>query len=150
MPALRPMAAMLAAASVSAFAPVSAQARTSPSPMVDKINHVRQAYGVPPVRYSRSLSGSSSRFARYLARTQRFAHGSPIHASGRFSRLGEILALMRGWKIQRDLTLWYWMNSPSHRSVLLSPNFSYIGAARVPGYFAGSPTVFWTVQFGRR
>ena len=69
MPALRPVAAMLAAASVSAFAPVSAQARTSPSPMVDKINHVRQAYGVPPVRYSRSLSGSSSRFARYLART---------------------------------------------------------------------------------
>lgn len=149
MSALRPIAAIVAVACTLLLAPAAAQARKSPSPMVDKINRARLANGIRPMRYSSSLSGSSSRFARHLAASQRFAHSSRIRASGRFSRLGEILALMRGWDVQRDLTLAYWLNSPSHRAVLLSPAFRYVGAARTSGYFAGSPVMFWAVQFGR-
>ena len=149
MPACRPVAAILAAALTFLLAPAAAQARQSPSPMVDKINKVRRAHGIRALRYSPSLSGSSAAFAGYLAATQRFAHGSRINASGRFSQLGEILALMRGWKVRRNRTLRYWLQSPSHRGVLLSSAFRYVGAARSRGTFGGTPSLVWTVQFGR-
>lgn len=149
MPASRPVAAIVAVALTLLLAPAAANARKSPSPMIDKINEVREAHGLAPMRYSRSLSRSSARFAHHLADTQRFAHSSRIKASGRFSQLGEILALMRGWEVQRSATLAYWLQSWSHRAVILNPAFRYVGAARAPGYYAGSPTLFWTVQFGR-
>ena len=149
MSALRPVAAILAVAFVFLLAPVAAEARKSPSLMVDKINEVRRAQGLAPMRYSSSLSRSSRRFARYLARTDQFTHGARISASNRFSRLGEVLALMRGWQVQRDLTLAYWLYSWSHRAVLLNPGYRYVGAARVNGYFKEIPMMFWTVQVGR-
>lgn len=148
MPALRPIAATLAVALTLLLAPVTAHAR-SPSPMVDKINKVRRAHGLAPMRYSRSLSRSSSRFVHHLASTQRFAHSSSIRASNRFSQLGEVLALMRGWEVRRALTLAYWLQSWSHRAVIMNPGFRYVGAARARGHYAGSPMLFWTVQFGR-
>jgi uncharacterized protein YkwD len=147
--ARRHVAAILAVAFAMLFAPPAGAASKSPSPMVDKINEVRRAHGLRPARYSRSLSGSSAWFARQLARTQRFTHGARIGGSSRFSTLGEVLALMHGWKIRRSRTLAYWLTSPSHRAVLLSPAFRYVGAARARGYFFGSRTMFWTVQLGR-
>ena len=150
MPARRHAAVILAVTIATLLAPASVAARTSPSPMVDKINKVRKDHGLRPARYSRSLSASSSDFARYMAATQQFAHGSRIMASNRFSSLGEVLALSRGWKVRRKRTLRRWLRSPSHRSVILSRSFYYVGAARVNGYFGGLPVVFWTVQFGRR
>jgi uncharacterized protein YkwD len=117
--------------------------------MVDQINGVREAHGVPPVHYSRSLAGSSSSFGRYLVRTHQFTHARRIMASHRFAKLGEILALTFGWDVRRNDTLGDWMHSPRHRAVLLSPAFRYVGAARVRGDFDGSRALFWTVQFGR-
>lgn len=149
MSARRHVAALFVVALPMLWAPAAGAARKSPSPMVDKINAVRKAHGIRPARYSRSLSGSSAQFARHLASTQRFAHRSRITANNRFSRLGEVLALMRGWKLRRSQTLAYWLGSPSHRAVLLSPVFRYVGAARVRGTFGGSRTIFWTVQLGR-
>lgn len=149
MSALRPVAAIVAVAFTLLLSPVAAQAGKSPSPMVNKINKVRTGYGLRPMHYSRSLSGSSSRFARHLARTRQFAHGSHISASARFSRLGEVLALMRGWQVQRALTLAYWLQSPAHRAVMLSPGFRYVGAARARAHFGGNRVLVWTVQFGR-
>ena len=149
MPARRHVAAILAVAFAMLWAPAAGAARNSPSPMVDKINEVRRAHGLRPARYSPALSWSSARFARYLARTQQFTHGSGIARSSRFSRLGEVLALMHGWKIRRSQTLAYWLTSPSHRAALLGPAFRYVGAARVRGHFGGSRATFWTVQLGR-
>jgi uncharacterized protein YkwD len=149
MPALRPIVVCLTLVCVLVFWQTPPEVRASQSPMVDRINAMRAAHGVHALRYSRSLSRSSSSFSRYLLLTGRFAHAGRIVASGRFSMLGEILALSRGWKIRRTRTLRYWLGSPGHRSVLLSSYFSYIGAARVRGFFGGSRVVAWTVQFGR-
>ena len=149
MSARRHVAAILVVASAMLWAPAAGVARKSPSPMIDKINKARKAHGIHRARYSRSLSASSSAFSRHLALTQQFAHRSRIMASNRFSALGEVLALTRGWKVRRQNTLRYWLSSPGHRAVLLSPAFAYVGAARVPGYLAGQPVIFWTVQFGR-
>ncbi len=149
MSALRPVAAILAVVFGFLLAPPRSEAHRSPSPMVDMINQVRKAHGVRPAHYSRNLSGSSSRFARYLVRTHQFAHRPPIRASSRFVKLGEILALTRGGEIRRHETLEAWLRSPSHRAVLLSPAFRHIGAARIHGRFEGRPALVWTVQFGR-
>ena len=149
MPALRPAAACLALACVLVLSTTSSEASASPSPMVDKINQVRAAHGMRALRYSRSLARSSSTFARYVVRTDHFAHAGRIMASARFSRLGEVLALTQGWKIRRTRTLGNWLRSPGHRAVLLSPSFRYVGAARVRGRVWGSRAVVWTVQLGR-
>jgi uncharacterized protein YkwD len=140
---------MLAVTCAFILAPAASETRASPSPLVDQINHVRRAHGLHPMRYSRGLSGSSARFARRLAHTQRLSHALRVAASGRFSSLGEVLAAMGGWQVRRSPTLAYWLRSSTHRAVLLSPTFRYIGAARARGHFAGSRTTFWTVQLGR-
>lgn len=149
MSALRRAAVCLCLGCALALAATGADANASPSPMVDKINQVRRTHGLGALHYSPRLARSSSRLARHLLRTDRFAHGSRIIASGRFSSLGEILALTRGWKLRRKRTLGAWLRSSSHRAVVLSSSFSSIGAARVRGYFAGGRAVVWTIQFGR-
>ena len=149
MSALRPVAACLVLVWPLVLSVASAEARSSPSPMVAKINAARGAHGMRPLRYSPSLTRSSSRYGRYLLRCDRFGHAGRIMASGRFSRLGEILALTHGSKLRSSRTLRNWLDSPSHRAVLLSSSFRYIGAAAVRGRLGGRRAVVWTVQFGR-
>ncbi len=149
MPALRLAAACLVLACALLLSTRSSEASASPSPMVDEINQVRSAHGKRALRYSRSLARSSSRFARYVVRSDRFAHAGRISASGRFARLGEVLALTHGWKIRRTRTLDDWLRSPGHRTVLLSPSFRYVGAARVRGRLGGKRAIVWTVRLGR-
>ena len=148
MSALRPTAAILAVACTLLLVPAAGQARKPKTPLVNKINEVRKAHGIPPVRYSRSLSRSSSRFARYLARTRQFGHGRPIWASRRFSGLGEILALSTG-RVRRSEILSLWLQSPSHRAVILGSAFRYVGAGRAWGQYGEARGLVWTVHFGR-
>jgi len=117
--------------------------------MVNEINQVRNAHGVRSLHYSPSLARSSSRFVHYLARTERFAHAPRIMASRHFSRLGEILALTPGRTVQRASTLDSWLRSPTHRAVLLSRSFRFIGAARTLSYSGRHDAMVWAVQFGR-
>ena len=147
--ALRAAAVALATTCALAFGATSAGARPSPSPMVDQINQIRMWYGLHSLRYSPTLSRSSSRYVRYLMRTNQFAHTSRIRASSRFSKLGEVLAVTPSWEINRTRTLVYWLWSPSHRAVLLSRSFRHIGTARVHGYLAGRQAVLWAVQVGQ-
>ena len=117
--------------------------------MVNEINQVRKAHGVRSLHYSPSLARSSSRFVHYLARTERFAHTPRILASRHFSRLGEILAITPERTVQRASPLDKWLRSPTHRAVLLSRSFRYIGAARTLGYSGLDDAMIWAVQFGR-
>jgi uncharacterized protein YkwD len=150
MSALRRAAACLVLACSLVLPATSAEGRASASPMVERINDVRRAHGLRALRSSPSLARSSSRFARHLLRTDRFAHAARIRASGRFSRLGEILALTGGWNLQTRRPLGRWLGSASHRAVLLGRSFRYVGAAAVRGRFGGRRAVVWTVRFGGR
>ena len=149
MSAARRAAAGLAVTCALFFGAVVAEAHASPSPMVDQINQVRAQSGLRALRYSPSLARSSSRYVRQLIRDGRFAHAPRIRASSRFFKLGEVLALTPGWQIDRTRTLIHWLWSPSHREVLLSRSFRYIGAARTHGWLAGRQAVLWAVQLGR-
>jgi len=117
--------------------------------MVKQINQARNAYGVPSLRRSGSLARSAHRFGRYLLRTDRFGHTSPIRASRRFRRLGEVLAYHWGYRARIRATVRRWMLSPGHRSAILSPRFRYVGVGKVRGRFSRSRATTWVVQLGR-
>jgi uncharacterized protein YkwD len=144
---------ILAVVSFSTFAlallPGSAVASTRGS-MLAQINSVRAYVGVHPLRASRALNGSSSRYATTLMRHDYFGHASRIRAGGRFRLLGEILEMHRGTRPQIGATVRAWLNSPGHRRVLLDPRFYWIGLGRSTGRFAGHRTTIWVGQFGRK
>lgn len=129
--------------------PAAAPASASP-PMVRKINQARRAHGVRPLRYSHSLGHSSARFAHHLMAIDYFGHASRIHASRRFSALGECLARQSGWRLRRSRVVRGWMGSPVHRMILLSRRFNRVGAAPARGIFRGRRATIWVVQVGRR
>lgn len=118
-------------------------------PMVHKINETRSAYGLPPLRYSPSLSRTSRRFARHLIKVDYFGHASRIQASRRFRRLGECLSLLPGWQLGRSRVVRGWLHSPVHRAILLSRSFTSVGASPARGRFGGRPATIWVAQFGR-
>lgn len=137
--------ATLAMAALPASAPASARGA-----MLSQINAVRAYVGVHPLRMSRSLNGSSSRFARRLMRRDVFGHASRIQASSRFRMLGEILELHGGHRPQVGATLRAWLRSPGHRRVLLSRKYYWVGLGRSAGSFHGRRATIWVGHFGRR
>jgi uncharacterized protein YkwD len=143
------IAACIGMACILLVSAAEGQAQASPSPMVDKINDVRRAHGLHALRYSSSLSRSSGRYARHLARTNRFQHAPRIRASHHFRRLGEILARMPGPTARRAETIDSWLASPGHRAVLLGPSFKYVGGGRALSGRGADAAVVWTIQFGR-
>jgi uncharacterized protein YkwD len=148
---LRGMTTCLLVVCILLVGPPGERALASPSRMVDKINTVRAQHGLKALSYSRSLSRSSGRYARYMVSRQNFSHAPRIRASSRFSRLGEILAWTPGPVPNWEQTLSEWLASPSHRAVLLSRKFSVIGAGRAHNPADGDEAaVVWAVQFGRR
>jgi uncharacterized protein YkwD len=118
-------------------------------PLVKKVNSVRERHDLPALRHSPSLSRSSGRFASHLMRTNQFAHASSIWASSRFSRLAEIIAYHSGTRAQRSRTVRRWMHSPGHRSAILDPRVTWVGAGRAVGRLWGRKRTIWAVQFGR-
>jgi uncharacterized protein YkwD len=118
--------------------------------MLKRINVFRHAHGLRSLHMSRSLRHSAYRFSRQLMRDDRFSHASHIEASRRFKRLGEVLALHRGRAPAVNATLRAWANSPEHRAILLSNQFTSIGLGRTYGRFQGQRANIWVGQLGHR
>jgi uncharacterized protein YkwD len=118
--------------------------------MVAKINSVRARNGLPALRMSPSLRGSSARFARYLMSRDLLAHRSRVQASGRFRRLGEALALHAGRGLGVRSTVSMWMHSSTHRRVLMTRSMRWVGAGAVKGSFRGRRATIWVLQTGSR
>jgi uncharacterized protein YkwD len=123
-------------------------ATASADPIVSKINRVRRRSGRRPLRGSGRLSRTARRFGRHLMRINRFAHDSHIWGGGRYRRVGEILALHRGWRARRSRTVRGWRRSSTHRAVLLG-RFRMVGVACVRGRFGSRRATIWVAQFAR-
>ena len=145
----RPIAATCVALAMLLAVPATAGAST-PSPIVRKLNAFRAHHGLGPLRYSPSLARSSTRFAHYIARSDRFGHASRIRASASFRLLGEALAYTRGWRIRRSYVIRRLLRSPGHRPLLLSRTFNYVGVGRVRGRLGRGRATVWVLQFGRK
>jgi uncharacterized protein YkwD len=141
------LVAMALPATASA-SPARAQASSS---MVAKINSARARNGLRPLRRSRALNASASRFAGSLLRRGVLAHrSSGVSAGSGFRRLGEALALISGRGPGVSSTVTMWLNSPSHRAVILTRSMNLIGVGMASGRFRGRRATIWVVQTGRR
>jgi uncharacterized protein YkwD len=118
--------------------------------MIKKINNVRKNHGLRPVRRAPSLARSARRYARVMMSRDFFGHGSRIRAPRRFRRLGEAIAMRRGYRGSPRRTVRQWMGSPGHRALVLSPSFRFMGAGVAKGRFRGRRTTIWVLHLGAR
>jgi uncharacterized protein YkwD len=130
--------------------PSSAAAAEAEQEAIDALNDVRRANGLAPLRESGSLSDSSGSYARRMLRHDFFGHGPSIDVAGSFRSAGETLAYHTGWDAQPRRTVMRWMNSPSHRAVLLSPGFRWVGMGLARGRLGGSIATTWVAHVGSR
>lgn len=150
MRAPRTLLFLLAVAVIAVSVPPDARAGSPTRTLIQRVNEVRQARGLAPLRRSPSLSRSARRYARALMSRDRFGHAPRIRASRKFRSVGEVLALHRGWRARARRTVARWMRSPPHRAVLMNGSLRWIGAGRVRGRFGGRLTTIWIAQLGRR
>jgi uncharacterized protein YkwD len=118
--------------------------------MVGKINQVRARHGLRPLRVSPSLMHSSQRFSSDLLHANAFGHRSHVSASGRFSRLGEALAMHYGSRAGISRTVRAWLNSPPHRREVLTRSMGLVGTGMARGRWRHGRAVIWVLQVGKR
>lgn len=96
--------------------PLKTTARNAVASLLDALNATRARYGLHALSYDSTLTGGSQYQASYCA-----SRGALIHGSG-----AEILAYNNEGV---ETALRQWLNSPAHRALLLSPNFTRGGIA---------------------
>jgi uncharacterized protein YkwD len=136
--------ALLACLALPALASASTQ-----TDMVARVNAFRHSHGLGSVSINGSLMHSAEAYAHEMMRSGYFGHASRIHASSRFHMLGEIIEMHPGGANPSE-TFSSWLNSPPHRSIILTGAFRFAGAGFVTGSFHGHRTTIWVMHFGRR
>jgi uncharacterized protein YkwD len=118
--------------------------------LIEKVNEIRRSSGLPTLKVSEELTGSSRSYARYMLKNDYFGHLASIRAGGNFLRLGETLAWHGGWKNKVGATVSRWMASAPHRAVLMSPTYRWMGAGRARGNMGSRRATAWVAQLGAR
>jgi len=132
--------------------------------LLDRINVVRAAHGLPRVYPSSQLRGAAQRHSLDMLRRNYFAHTSPTGStvydrivgsgfvSGAASWLGgETLAWGTGSLAGARATVHAWMLSPDHRAILLSTQYRWIGISRECGRYHGyAAACVWTADWVKR
>lgn len=117
-------------------------------------NLQRQANGLPQLKLNEDLTHAAQLKAKDMFAKDYWAHVSPdgttpwifIRDSGYdYLYAGENLA--RGFDTSSDVVT-AWMNSPEHRSNMLSPNYTDIGFAVESGTLTGTQTTLVVQEFG--
>ncbi|MGN0911120.1 MAG: CAP domain-containing protein, partial [Thermoguttaceae bacterium] len=99
--------------------PLRGRVATAVSNFLTAANAIRAQHGLQALKADASLDHGSYVQANYCASTQRLIHGAGA---------AEILAQnYSGF----DYALNQWLNSPAHRSLLLSPSYRFAGVATV-------------------
>lgn len=117
--------------------------------VMQKINDTRAAYGRKPLAYSSRLEQAAQTHSRLMAQRGELSHtlgGSlreRVTTAGYTGAVGENLA---GGQSTLEGAIEGWLNSSSHRSTLLSPNFEEFGLAVSSG--AGELGIYWTMILG--
>jgi uncharacterized protein YkwD len=145
-----PVAVLTGLALVVALLPVATAAANPQRDAIDQLNQIRHAHGLAPLRPSLSLHRSSTRYARHMVQTNYFGHAARIAVSSRFGHAGETLELHSGWRPEPGLAIDGWMNSPTHRAVLLSSAFRWVGMGIARGSNSNGPYTVWVAHVGAR
>lgn len=120
----------------------AAQARGltgSEASLLNTMNAVRQAHGLPALRVDFHLVRAARGHSADMMRRQYFAHGSVggrvVAAGARGPVFGEDLAWATG--ITANWVVEHWLASPSHRAILLRSGFRRVGIGYAFGTFIG-------------
>ena len=143
------LAVAILAIAATAFAPSAVAGKSPEANMMHKVNQYRKKHGLKRVRYARSLKRSARKYAWHMMRTGYFGHAKRIHASDRYRWLGEILEYQRGTRPNVKLAFRTWLNSGSHRAIILDRRFTRAGAGRAWGRMKGHKSTVWVMHFGR-
>jgi uncharacterized protein YkwD len=136
--------------------------------LLAEVNRARRTYGLRPLVYSAALANAATEHSKALATAGMFTHSWPT--TGRlfaswirdFYRAGGY----RAWKAGENL-LWgspgftsasavqQWLESPTHRRVLLTKSWRELGigvvsALRAPGAYGGRDVQIAAAEFGLR
>jgi uncharacterized protein YkwD len=126
------------------LAPPAASALTSTeNSMAQSLSHVRQDKRLAGVQVSPALSRACRSYAAYMMRHGRWAHAQ------RRGKTGEILAVWPGRTGGPSQIVRAWLNSPTHRRVILNGHFTRVGVASRYGRFRGRLATLWVVRFAR-
>lgn len=122
--------------------------------LLTSTNLKRQANGLAPLKLNSQLNLAAQQKAKHMFAQNYWAHVAPdgttpwvfIKDSGyEYLYAGENLA--RGFNTGSEVVD-AWMNSPSHKENMLSPNYTDIGFAVLPGSLTGNDTVLVVQMFG--
>jgi uncharacterized protein YkwD len=136
--------------------------------LLTEVNRTRRAYGLRPLAYSARLAIAATEHAKALARAGMFTHSWPT--TGRlFSSWIRNFYPTRGyraWSAGENL-LWgspaispagavqQWLDSPTHRRVMLTKSWRELGigvvaATSAPGAYGGRDVQIAAAEFGLR
>jgi uncharacterized protein YkwD len=137
------------------------------SALVDKVNALRTAHGLPTLRVVVSLRSAATHHSTEMAKVGYFGHNSANGTSfakrvaGYYSPNG-----YSRWAVGENLVwgspylgaaqaLKLWLNSAPHRQNLLDPRWRDLGLSAVhstsaPGVYGHSPATIVTADFGVR
>jgi uncharacterized protein YkwD len=111
--------------------------------LVQAVNEMRAAHGVPQLRVGVRLQRAARAHSRSMARSGSFTHGNWY---GRLRRhgvrawmLGETIAWGVGLDGSAAGIVGMWMASPPHRATLLTAGFRRIGIGVAVGTMGGFP-----------
>lgn len=139
---IRRLAALLGAALVVCPAAASAAALTQPeSSLLHRMNDVRTAHGLRPLRADAKLERAARFHSREMLVKDVFAHGAFATRMARFAVAGHVagenLAWGTGSEGTPDGVVAAWLASPEHRANLLRPTFTRVGVGDLLGTFEG-------------
>jgi uncharacterized protein YkwD len=120
----------------------AAQGRPLTSPeasLLQAINGVRASHGLAPLRVDVHLLRAARAHSADMMRRQYFAHGSVLQRALSRGAHGPVFGEDLAWStgITADWVVNAWLNSPTHRAVLLRPGFRRIGIGYSFGTFIG-------------
>jgi uncharacterized protein YkwD len=132
------------------------------APLLARINAERRSHGLVPLRRSSALARAAAAHARAMGREGFFSHssadgtspGTRIRRYYRGTAVGETM-LWRSPDATPAEALRMWLGSPSHRAILLNPDFREVGlgavhAERSGAAFGGGEVTIVVADFGVR
>lgn len=129
------------------------QSSITPEQVIQQTNAQRLALGLPELKISAKLTQAAQAKANYMFQHDFWAHVAPdgttpwhfITQTGyQYLYAGENLA--KGFRNTPNM-IQAWMNSPTHRANIVSPKYTDIGVAVVPGTLQGKETVLVVQMF---
>lgn len=130
---------------------VNANSHEAQAQLASLINAERAGAQLPPQSTSAALTAVAQLHANYMAATDNVTHyaadgGNVVTRSQAVGYPGEVNEIIFGGVADPASIVKWWMNSPSHRDIIMTGTFSDIGVATAINAETG--WTYWCVVFG--